>query len=225
MHQTAPTKHHLNVINGGKSRPTDRADLDVRKSRMQIETAFLTAESRQRWIDYEVHLIWQKSAATIEAALDTNDTVFQKKVAFIKHIRDGYLASTKTENNEHLDKFMVMAAVLAHLAYDIIDEKSAEMRPLNYRQAHTSSDLFSLNHGGTEIRIKGVTELANVIRHKDFNFDTSTFEKEIANAVVTTLKRQLSYYKHQLTENGLSLYLLSVFTGFNQRKLLAASIK
>ncbi len=224
MNQTA-SKQHLTWVEGGREVASDPTQLAMQKSRMQIATALLTVESRQKWVDYEVYSIWQKSASAITAALTSRDIATQKNVQLTSEIRDAYLTSIEVENTENLDRFMIMAAILASLAYDIINEKLADKRPINYRQAHTSSDLFKLNSDGTSMKIKTKAELAKVISGKDFMFDTSTFEKEVANAVVSTLRRQLGYYRPRMTEARLRRYLLSVFTAFNQRKLLVSSPK
>lgn len=222
----APQPVQLRLIHGeGRSKPNTFAK-EAQKQRLELGSIFIDAYQRQLWINQQLQQIWHNTKSEAQKILSESGTKNSETLAMIKKIRTSFLLSINCPHVSELDELLDSLALLACHSHQIITAQIDSVpTPNRYTHAYTSSDLFALDSKGKKTNLKAPSELAATLKNKDLDFDTSAFEKEIAEGALSALslpvKRAEKYINHQ----QITRFLLSIFTALNQKKLLSPKHK
>ncbi len=218
---TPKTQAHLRVIHG-EGIPTAEDKTAQTHERIRLRTIFIEEQNRKKWIFDSINNFWRThSEQLIRLVSQEPENTDNTALATISIVRASFLIALKIPATAELIKFLDSLALLAYHSYRQIAQKTIEIRSAEYNRAYTATDMYTEDKDPHNPKLKSAVELARLIPNKQFNLDTSLFEKEIAEASVAATKPTLNNLQPHLTPSYLYQYLLVLFTAFNQKKAIS----
>lgn len=226
MTHTATPKTHLRLVHSVGPRIAKPKVNHVRKDRIALATIFSDPLSRHQWINQRTLEILHDSKKGMEEIVNHQSTETESRLVLIRAVRDSFLISINHNPSEEVSKLLDTIALLAIHSYRLLGTTIKTIPlPIDYTEAYTSSDFYTLDPQGQKMNMKAKTDLAKVIHRKDFAIDTSDFEREIAESALAALELRIRRFKSKITREQLSRFTLSIFTALTQEKLLTRTKK
>lgn len=217
-------KRHLQLVEGAGTQP-DRApseDQFVSQSRIRLATIFIDPKARQHYINNEVVNFWRHSEVAIEQVLKlhTGAKEDDSMMPLIQNIRKAFTTSCLLPTNARLEQLLDKVAILALHCLRQLRARTRNLKTDAYEKSSTSQDFYQYDPASGKNTLKPTDKLSNIISSKNFELDTSEFEKEVAIASTMAIHYRLRSLAPDIPESVFQRYLLSIFTAFNQRKYL-----
>lgn len=223
MSMTTPnTQVRLTVVPGEGMESANQTATTAQRDRIRLRTIFIEPERRQEWINKTISDFWQHNAVKINHLVDQIPAeISGTSLTVIKTIRTSFLVARKLTPEKELTNFLDSLATLAYHCYRQIAGQTIEVRQPQYTRAYTSTDMYPDTPASTNSEMKSPADLATLITQRNFNLDTSAFDKDIAEASVLAVKNTAKRFSNLLSPEDLYQYLLVIFTAFNQKKAIS----
>lgn len=216
-------KKHLGVINGGgeqtQAAPKETA---AAHTRIRLGTIFIDQSRRQAYIRDEIANFWLHSEAAIQQLLKINAEVADEDsmLPVIQNVRRAFLINHQLAPHPQLEELLDKVAILALHCLKQLRKATRDIKTAEYDSAFTSTDFYQYDPISGKKLLKNPKKLSVTISNKDFDLDTSTFEKDVAKASIAVIHYRLRLVAPNQPDTLFDRYLLSIFTAFNQRKHL-----
>lgn len=223
MSMNPRVKPHLSLIQGtGTQADVAKEVPPIAQTRIRLATIFIDPTRRQRYIREEIHNFWRQAEVAIQQLLKTNtDTSDNDSLLhFMQSIRKAFMASYELITTPQLEELLDKVSILAYHCLRQLRTQTRDLKPNGYDTAFTSTDFYQYDPSSSQQALKPIDKLSVTIKHKDFELDTSIFEKELAEACISIIHYRLRMLAPDTPDSTFERYLLSVFTALNQRKHL-----
>ncbi len=226
MTHTAVPQTHLRLVHSAGPSITKPKVNHVRKDRIALASIFSNPLSRHQWINQRTLEVLHYSKSGMEEIVNHQSPDSEARLVLIRAVRDSFLISIDHTPSEEISKLLDTIALLAIHSYRLLGTTIKTIPlPIDYTEAYTSSDFYTLDPHGQKMHMKSKIDLAKVIDRKDFAIDTSDFEREVAEGTLAALDLRIKRIKSKVTRAQLSRFILSIFTAFTQEKLLTRTKK